>query len=220
MPWSRARPSPRYTALLAQYRRLHVEGERFLGVPAELTFPGKNLKPQATRIRALIQRTGATTVLDYGCGKGTQYNPWTVKDAQGRELVTSVMDYWGVDEVACYDPGYAPYAALPEGRFDGVVCTDVLEHCPREDLPWIVEELFDFAGAFVFANVASYPAGKHLPSGENAHCTIEPVAWWEDLLGAAAARHPHVLWEVWVSVLEGEGASASAHRTERRIGNV
>jgi hypothetical protein len=65
-----------------------------------------------------------------------------------------------------------PFSALPEGRFDGVVCTDVLEHCPEEDLPWIVGELFGYARLFVFANVACYPAAKKLPNGENAHCTI------------------------------------------------
>jgi hypothetical protein len=54
-----------------------------------------------------------------------------------------------------------------------VISTDVLEHCPgKVNVPWIVDEMFGYATRFVFANVAVIPAGKRLPNGENAHCTI------------------------------------------------
>ena len=71
------------------------------------------------------------------------------------------------------------------------------EHCPEQDLPWIVDELFTYAKKFVFASVAGYPAGKLLPNGENAHCTQLDAAWWKNLFDTAAARHPQVSWEVW-----------------------
>jgi hypothetical protein len=57
---------------------------------------------------------------------------------------------------------------------------------------------------FVFANVACYPAKKTLPNGENAHCTIRPGGFWKALLEASSARHPGVLWEVWIE--ENRGA--------------
>jgi hypothetical protein len=107
-----------------------------------------------------------------------------------------IKSYWGVAEIRCYDPGYAPFAELPTGSFDGVICTDVLEHCPEEDIPWIVEELFGFARKFVFANVACFPARKRLPSGGNAHCTIKPVKWWEEHVQQAARAKPEVVYEV------------------------
>ena len=197
MSYSRSNPSPHYRELLELYRTMHREGERFLGIQAQDTFPGKSLLPQIHRIKALVEKTGALRLLDYGSGKGRQYGPWPVKDPQGREF-PGVLDYWDVDELICYDPCYPPYSKYPEGRFDGVVSTDVLEHCPEEDLPWIVEELFGFASRFVFANVASYPARKRLPSGENAHCTIRPREWWRELIEGIAARHPDVVWEFWI----------------------
>lgn len=197
MSYSRTTPSPRYLALQDLYRAMHREGERFLGIRPEDTFPGKSLMPQVHRIKALVEKTGALTVLDYGSGKGKQYGAWTIRDAAGQEY-PGVLDYWGIDEVVCYDPCYAPYSKYPEGQFDGVISTDVLEHCPEEDIPWIVGELFAFASRFVFANVACFPASKRLPTGENAHCTIKPMAWWRDLIGGVAARHPGVTWEVWV----------------------
>jgi len=195
MSFSRANPSPRYRELHDLYRTMHEEGERFLGVPPEKTFSGESLAPQCVHIKRLIERTGAQTVLDYGSGKGWQYESRRFSDGNGKQW-PSVMDYWNVDEVVCYDPCYAPLSRLPEGKFDGVICTDVLEHCPEEDMPWIVEEIFGYAMRFVFANVACYPARKRLPNGENAHCTIKPVEWWARLIEGVAVRHAGILWEV------------------------
>ena len=197
MTYSRANPSPRYIQLRELYRTMHQEGEKFLGVPPQDTFPGKSLIPQVHRIKRLVDKTRALTVLDYGSGKGRQYGPLTLRDPEGNDH-PGVLDYWDVDEVVCYDPCYAPYSKYPEGKFDGVISTDVLEHCPEEDVSWIVEEIFSFASRFVFANVACFPATKRLPTGENAHCTIKPVGWWRDLFNAVATRHPGIVWEVWI----------------------
>jgi hypothetical protein len=213
MTYSRSNPSPRYEELQKQYRAMHENGEVFLGIPSEHTFAGTSLRPQMARIKRLVTLTGAGTILDYGCGKGTQYGPQKVVDDAGREW-PGIIDYWDVDEVVCYDPAYAPYSMLPTGRFDGVICTDVLEHCPAEDIPWIVAEIFEFAARFVFANVACYPAAKRLPSGENAHCTIRPAAWWREILAAASAGRPGLSWEVWLELREG------GRSFEERIGNA
>ena len=212
MNYSRSNPSPRFRELLEQYRAMHRDGDVRRGTPAEQTFDGKSLPRQAQRIRKLIQRTGAKTLLDYGCGKGRQYQPAKILD-NGAVIANSIQEYWGVESIRCYDPGHAPFSALPEGRFDGVVCTDVLEHCPEEDLPWIVGELFGYARLFVFANVACYPAAKKLPNGENAHCTIRPVEFWKEIFGKSAAAGGNPLWEVWADTPLNDS------RREERIGN-
>src|ERR1051326_1125418 len=87
-------------------------------------------------------------------------------------------------------------ALLPTGRFDGVVCTDVLEHCPEEDLAWILEEIFSYAARFVYLNVACFPARKTLPSGENAHITIREPDWWHALVAQCSLRHADLVWEL------------------------
>jgi hypothetical protein len=79
----------------------------------------------------------------------------------------------------------------------------VLEHCPEQDLDWIVDGLFGYAQKFVFANVACFPARKSLPNGENAHCTIRPGSFWKALFEASSARHPGVLWEAWIEESRG-----------------
>ena len=194
--FTRAAPSPRYRRLIEQYQLMHTQGEIHLGIPPEQTFPGQSLPPQAPHIKRLIKATGARTLLDYGCGKGRQYWPYRIRDAEEGIEYADIKTYWGIADVRCYDPGYTPFTELPTGTFDGVICTDVLEHCPEEDVPWIVGELFQYAEKFVYANVACFPARKRLPSGGNAHCTVKPARWWEDVIRKIAARKPQLRYEV------------------------
>lgn len=217
MNYSRSNPSPRYSELLRLYRTMHEEGERFLGIAPEDTFPGSSLPPQAERIKRLIKRTGARTLLDYGSGKGRQYGLPVIQDASGRSW-PGIIGYWEVNQVVCYDPGYPPFSRLPSGRFDGVISTDVLEHCPEDDIPWILAEILGYATHFVFASVACYPARKRLPNGENAHCTVKPDAWWRNIFEEVAAKYPDLLWEVWID--GGVQNPNSVQRVETRIGNT
>lgn len=217
MSFSRANPSPRYAALQKQYTTMHEKGEGFLGIAAEDTFPGASLLPQVTRIKRLVDLTESVTILDYGSGKGRQYEPQPIKDGEGRQW-PSVADYWDVEPVVCYDPCYPPFGTLPSGKFDGVISTDVLEHCPEEDISWIINEIFGYAKRFVFANVACYPARKRLPSGENAHCTIRPVEWWKDVFEAVARSNANLLWEVWIQ--SRTDSPSGPVLTEKKIGNI
>jgi hypothetical protein len=202
MSFSRANPSPRYRELSALYERMHAEGETRLGIPPERTFPGVSLLPHVARIKRLIEDTGARTILDYGAGKGMQYRPQKVV-VDGEHVADGVAEYWDVDEVRCYDPGYPAHRALPSERFDGVISTDVLEHCPAEDLGWILDEILGFATRFVFLNVACFPARKSLPNGENAHVTVQPPKWWRELLAGRAAAFPEVMWELHAAHVAG-----------------
>ena len=121
-----------------------------------------------------------------------------------------------VSSIRCYDGAYPPFTTLPVGTFDAVICTDVLEHIPEEDIPWILDELFGYAEKLLYVNIACYPAKAILPNGENAHCTIKPVEWWREHLLAASARRAHLVWEIWVQSVvrtrEGERIE------EQRIG--
>ncbi len=196
MAFTRDHPSPRYTSLTDMYRRMHQEGAKSLGLAAHDTFQGMSLLPQVQHIKQLIEQTGARSILDYGSGKGLQYRPQPLRIDGEPQIWDTVADYWNVDYVACYDPSYPPFSAVPTGEFDGVICTDVLEHCPEEDLPWILDELFGFATRFVFAGIAGFPALKQLPDGQNAHCTVRSLAWWQALFEAHAAHAPGVVWHL------------------------
>jgi hypothetical protein len=200
MAYSRANPSPRYLDLVRAYECLHSEGDKINDIAAIDTFEGKSLVPHMQMIGAAVANLKLRTLLDYGCGKAMAYEKAERTLPDGRKL-RGLKNIWGVDSIAFYDPGYAPYQKIPKGKFDGVVCTDVLEHCPEEDIDWIVGELFGYANKFVFCTVACYPAKKKLPSGENAHITIKKPGWWIDKIEAIAAGHPAVRYMTWLDIL-------------------
>lgn len=190
--YSRQNPSPRYRELVALYQQMHVEGIPHRGIPASRLYDGISLVPHLPKIKMLVAQTKSTSLLDYGAGKGLVYRMRDIKLRTG-ERISTVRDYLGIGRIVCYDPAVKELMELPKERFDGVVSTDVLEHCPQEDIPWIIEELFALARKFVFANIACYPASKKLPNGENAHCTIRPSAWWNEIITPIAARYPDVV---------------------------
>jgi hypothetical protein len=207
MKYTRENPSARYIELLGMYQDLHAHGQKDKGVAAEETFHGGSMVEHAGRIRELLQLTGSKTMLDYGCGKGAQYE---IKDVaiQGEGKTYPTMQaFLGLDDVYRYDPAYKPFSTLPDKKFDAVICTDVLEHCSEDDMEWILDEIFSYSQKLVFANIASYPARKTLPNGENAHCTIKPLEWWQDLIGRVNSRHPGVAFVILykTSIPDGDG---------------
>ena len=187
--YSRTNPSPRYYELLQQYQALHTYGAPEQGVEAHQMFPGQSLLQHVSTLIQLTQRFGFHSMLDFGCGKGMLYRPVNdIRLSDGRSF-NCLQELLGLP-ATLYDPGYLPYASRPDTPSDLVVCTDVLEHVPAEDIPWILEELFALSRVFVFANIAGYPAKKTLPNGENAHCTVETVEWWTAQIERAAAGYP------------------------------
>jgi hypothetical protein len=193
--YDRSNPSPRFAALLALYREMHRNGDASAGRLAGDTFDGRSLAPHTATILDLIRRHEAKTLLDYGAGKGVMYGMRDLRTPDGG-TVADMRTYWGLDVITLYDPAYVPHSTYPTGRFDAVISTDVLEHVPAEDIPWVAGELMGFAERFVFVTIAGYAAEKQLPNGENAHCTVRPADWWVEQLNAARARagRPEVRW--------------------------
>lgn len=159
-------PSERYAYYLDQCREHHATNK---------TFSGRGVLKHKRALLRLSETAGCTSGLDYGCGKGTQYEE--AIDEQGRSL----EDALGF-AVRKYDPAVPRFSFKPEGTFDLVFCTDVLEHIPEEDQPWIIDEIVGFARKALFITVGSYPAKKRLPNGENAHICLKPKDWWEKLI--------------------------------------
>lgn len=142
---------------IAQYRAMHASGK---------VFRGASIKNHAEAIAELVARHQPAALLDYGSGKGSQYSEWNVQEA------------WGGMVPTCYDPGVAGIDAKPAGRFDGVICTDVIEHMPPETVERDYLEAIGYATKFAFFCIYTGPARKHLPDGRNCHLTQRPEKWW------------------------------------------
>ena len=72
--FSRENPSPRYAELLGYYKEMHEKGAVDQGLSPEQTFDGRSLPPHAGPIQNIIHVLGSRTILDYGAGKGKQYD--------------------------------------------------------------------------------------------------------------------------------------------------
>ncbi len=201
-PWCKANPSEHQRALYDLYRQMHAEGhgkplEKQLGKQKKAAFGGGLLKPHLARIGELVTRHQPSTLLDYGSGKGLVYQDSPDHAPGSRHKV--LQDWPGV-AITCFDLGHAPYAAPVTGPFDAVISTDMLEHVPEEDVPWMLDELFSLCTGFLYVVAACFPARKHLPDGQNAHCTVMPPEWWHGQVEAAARRRvvttpgAHVHW--------------------------
>lgn len=114
-------------------------------------------------VAALLNSTGATSLLDYGCGSKRSL-------LQTLELPADVV-YEG------YDPAIPDYAATPCPA-ELVVCIDVLEHIEPSLLDNVLDNLAELCDPYGLFTVHSGPAVKVLSDGRNAHLTQEGPDWW------------------------------------------
>jgi hypothetical protein len=94
-----------------------------------------------------------------------------------------------------YDPAVTKYSELPDGEFDGVICTDVLEHIEEEDLDAVIKEIFSKANKFVYLGICNIPADSFLPDGRNSHVTLKSFNWWVDKV--LPLSNPHVITQLY-----------------------
>ena len=153
---------------IEQYKQYHKEHTEYGN--------GGGLKFYLQHIVDLVQDTKTETLLDYGCGKAEGY------------LEYNHHKNWGNIMPSLYDPAISEYEVLPDGNFDGVISFDVLEHIPKEQIPETFQTIFSKAKKFVFLGIATAPAKAILPNGENAHCTVEPIGWWETMVEKYAPK--------------------------------
>ena len=166
--FNRDTPSPKYTDLVDEYKVMHSHSDRM--------FNGRSLLKFVDIIKVYLDKNKCQSVLDYGSGKGALYTEdfHTITE----EINKPLPEYWDIDLCAMYDPAYEKHSTLPDGKFDAVICTDVLEHIPEADLGWVLREIYSKADKMVFLNVACFEALKKLKDGSNAHVSIFSTEEW------------------------------------------
>lgn len=118
-------------------------------------------------IRPIIEFLKPKRILDYGCGKGN--------------LVKALANKYPSIKVYGYDPAVEEFEKMPVDKVDLVICTDVLEHIPENELPDTVARIASLSEN-VFFHLHHAKAVAVLPNGENAHCTIYSPKQYADLL--------------------------------------
>ena len=149
---------------IKEYKKYHAEHSDY--------GTGGAVKFHWLHIDDLIKDTKTETLLDYGCGKAEVYE----------------VNDWGWPKPTLYDPAIPEYEKLPDGPFDGIISTDVMEHIPKEQLPEVFDQIFSRATRFVYLGISTLPSKTILSNGENAHCTIEDVGFWIKMIEKYAPK--------------------------------
>jgi hypothetical protein len=166
-------PSKRYFEALEATKTFHSNHK---------AFNGRYIFRYHDEIKQVIDEMGCKTMLDYGCGKGRQ---WKIPM---EETGMMLADFLGV-AVTKYDPGWPEYADEPVGKFDIVICTQVLGSIPVIDLPWVIDRLYGFAEKAVFVGETLGPVKK----GVHRHMAAEmPHGWTHEQFAEAVRRRSHV----------------------------
>lgn len=131
---------------------------------------------KADAIVEIVVNNGFSSVLDYGCGKGTL----------AAELENAVP-------VAEYDPAIEGKDGPPEPA-DLVVCLDVLEHVEPDKLEATIKHLHSLTLGELLVTIACRPSTATLADGRNAHLIIEPPEWWAEKF--APLRWRVLMWRV------------------------
>jgi mitochondrial fission protein ELM1 len=174
------RPSAQYQALVARLGAAVDRGaaQRSSDRPAPADAPDG--------LRELVAATGAQTILDYELG--AEHAPSAglaeLLGSQEKPAVTraSVVSW--------------PLTERSAERFDGVVCTGVLEYLPDEDVAWVLDALFGSATRFVHITMTQPPARTMLSDGTPLRQRLRDPSWWSERLAVASARHPHLHWQL------------------------
>lgn len=146
--------SPAYLALLSQKHELDATW-------------GTSGEHHADTVLGLIIENGYTSVLDYGCGKGTLVN--TINDALGDVRLEG--------GIKGYDPAVRGFDTEPQPA-QLVTCTDVMEHIEEEHLSSVLAHICQLADKAAFFVIHTGLASHTLPDGRNAHITVKPAEWW------------------------------------------
>lgn len=189
--YSRDFPSPDYMPLVEMYRKVHETGISEKNLLGDEIFKGEAIYKHIPTISKIIQETASKSLLDYGCGKGQLYQKENeIKTADGR-VFDNIADYWGI-QCQCFDPGFLPLSNRPDNKSDVVICVEVLECCGSDDIPWIIEDIFNYANKAVFFAIECFPSVMKMPNHYDAHITIRPARWWGPIIEQVSGRFPGI----------------------------
>lgn len=142
--------------LIEQYRILHETGVY-----------GNTSGSLKDFIRPFVKALKPKSILDYGCGQS---------------LLLDMLSPETNAELYKYDPAIEKHKTLVSQKMDMVICTDVLEHIPEDDLDGALETIKTKSSNIIFT-ICCREAIHNLPDGQNCHCTVKEKKWWALKLG-------------------------------------
>lgn len=186
---------------IQRYERIHTGQDavldrngKVMGQKQFLFFPGeKGLSFFVKDLDDIIKKKNrAISVLDYGCGLAVH----THRKEKFLNNLTSPSYFRG--KLQCYylyDPCVPHYNQKPTkgSQFDVVLCTDVLEHIPKEHIDEVLQEINEYTkpDGEILLSISTRPAIKYFADGTNVHVTVESKEWWDQKLKENLSKPPY-----------------------------
>lgn len=130
-------------------------------------------------VQNLINNYEFKTVLDAGCGSGDVVRCLIDHgyEARGIELSSEVLRNHASDlyKKNIVQQGSLLALPFPDNSFDVVFSSEVLEHIPEMDIPFVASELNRVAKKVVFMTISLRPSSNF----NLYHITLKPRKWWE-----------------------------------------
>ena len=180
-----------YYEVIQKYKLFHENGIKKgnKSAPGESTFLGYSLSRWILKIKEIIKINKCRSLLDFGCGKGFLYkNKFKINNQEYRNL----LDFWELEDIYLYDPGVKEFSVYPVRKFDGLICTDVIEHIPENDVLEFIDNLFKLSNKFIFVVIATIPATKFFDDGNNIHLCLKTEEEWKKIFLEFKAKYPEV----------------------------
>ena len=139
--------------LINKYRQLHMEKKYGVTSPQYIK-----------EIQKVVDKYSVDSVLDYGCGQS--------------HLIDELEN---IPNRYRYDPAIIGIDVLSTDVVDLVICTDVMEHIPKEEVDKTLHQIRE-VGRRGYFQIALFQHGGRFDDGEPLHCTVESRDWWREQL--------------------------------------
>lgn len=117
-------------------------------------------------ILPVIKEYKPISVLDYGCGRSP--------------LIDMIAEQVPIKPFR-YDPVFEEFSSLPNEKMDFLICTDVLQHVPLNDLHNVLTEISSISSNCYF-HIKCTDHPTNFPNGKPTNCTVYPKEWWKEKL--------------------------------------
>jgi 2-polyprenyl-3-methyl-5-hydroxy-6-metoxy-1,4-benzoquinol methylase len=150
--------------------------------------------PMAMTIVDFLSITPDETILDYGCAKGYLVKAlrWLNRDAYGYDISSYAIRN-SDEEIKKYLSGNC---SMLERYFDYIICKDVLEHIPEDELKRL---LMTFKGKVLFSVIPLGEEGEYIapPNGKDkSHIICKNSDWWLNLFKECNWRHVYTSFKI------------------------
>ena len=98
------------------------------------------------------------------------------------------------DAALTFDPTVSVAGTGEPRSVDAVVCHDILEFVPNDDIPWLLESLFSRARGLLFCHIDQSSGNQNLNNSIAIRRRTRTIEWWQYQFELIARHHPSVRW--------------------------